>query len=679
MNEAVGDKQDTVGVEGEAAAGAHGPVGEPGAPAQHALSGRASRPSSPGNCSDVDMVSVSSSAASVGAAQLNTARKSTGGLPPPAAASAAARTRPTARKSMGSRQESGSHGTSSAPSSRSASPASLGAPRGTARKSTGGRRAQGPIRSPSLPSSSSASGSDDADSDSSTSSSARAESASRPQPVRAAASPSLALTDSSMSNTSTQRPAAPVRATARKSLGGRAPVKPSSTAKSAEPPSAASAAKRKPPPSPASSTTSADVPHKKRRRCADDDIVAAKEAGQLGSRRRLRKSRAGVEQVVVEQVVVEQVVVEQVVVEQVVVEQAAPLVLEPDTVVAGEMGDEGKIDELEAKIEQVRPLPLLLALSGIHGLMPLLPLQIKLVEASERPWNRLIAGPSFNVDAEFDISIQNDVNRRERRWARRHPDEHPLREGYKTLFELMVLEANAKEYSPHEPARRPKIRVLPPTGQSAHHWSCPPFEFIYTNRCVPLLSSSPLGPLLGAAADLSSSRSRAASSTRTASVRSRRPAATARATAARRATGRGARAASARSSRRALVQEATSARAMATLHTSTAGSSTPSSTSRSPSCASLCAVSVPVEKRRQADLVVRSECNSECGCGPKCINRVRPSFLSLSPRRRRSPLSSSCAQVVGLRPSVSVDIFHTGRNGWGASLPLHPHAAAPTR
>lgn len=48
----------------------------------------------------------------------------------------------------------------------------------------------------------------------------------------------------------------------------------------------------------------------------------------------------------------------------------------------------------------------------------------------------------------------------------------------------MILEANSKEYPPTAPGARPKIRVCGPADAPPEAWSSPPFEFVYTNRCV---------------------------------------------------------------------------------------------------------------------------------------------------------------------------------------------------
>ncbi|GAA5909774.1 hypothetical protein JCM8208_005455 [Rhodotorula glutinis] len=551
MHKGVVEEQEKGNEMGRAADAGGGAVDEGAQPTQHVLG---SQPRS-------RAASLSSSTTSAGAARLNTARKSTAGIVPPAA-----RSRPVARKSMGSRQAGAARDPSSAaPSNQSAPPAPLALLRGagTARKSTDGRQVRAtaaPTRATTTTSSSSSSSSsspsaiDDSDSDSASSS--RAGTAPPPQPEHVIASPSLAVPDlstlkGSFSTSTARRPA-----TGRKSTAGRAPVVPSRSTRSVEPPAAAHTAKRKGPPSPASSTTSTDAPQKKRRRYADDGIVAAgasREGDQLVSGRRLRKTRSRVDEVVVQ--------------------QAEPLVLEPDTAVAVEMGDQDKVAGIEDQIKQ-----------------------FKRTEASERPWNRLIAGPSFDLDAEFDTTIQNEVNRRERRWARRHPHEHPLRESYKTLFELMILEANAKEYSPHEPARRPKIRILPPAGQSAQHWSSPPFEFIYTNRVI---YSDGICPVQAPGCECegncgsSSNRAKCACRRRQIDASTTRPGG------------------EARSGHRDFAY---------------------------------------VDGKLVDDVFIDQdpiiECNSECGCGPECINRV-----------------------VGRRPSLSVDIYHTGQNGWGVRLP----------
>uniref|UniRef100_A0A0K3CF27 FGENESH: predicted gene_5.593 protein n=1 Tax=Rhodotorula toruloides TaxID=5286 RepID=A0A0K3CF27_RHOTO len=100
----------------------------------------------------------------------------------------------------------------------------------------------------------------------------------------------------------------------------------------------------------------------------------------------------------------------------------------------------------------------------------------------EQPWNRVIAGPSYDRLDEFSTDIQDAVNRRERRSAELHPDELPVRVQYKEIFEQMILEANSKEYPPTAPGTRPKIRVCGPADAPPEAWSSPPFEFIYTNR-----------------------------------------------------------------------------------------------------------------------------------------------------------------------------------------------------
>lgn len=109
--------------------------------------------------------------------------------------------------------------------------------------------------------------------------------------------------------------------------------------------------------------------------------------------------------------------------------------------------------------------------------------QFKRSEMLKQPWQRQITGPSYDFGDEFSTAIQDAVNRREARWARLHPDELPIRSEYRVLFEEMILESLSQEYA--EGKGRPTIRVYPPEDAPPEAMSCPPFDFIYTNRYAP--------------------------------------------------------------------------------------------------------------------------------------------------------------------------------------------------
>ena len=59
------------------------------------------------------------------------------------------------------------------------------------------------------------------------------------------------------------------------------------------------------------------------------------------------------------------------------------------------------------------------------------------------------------------------------------------------------------------------------------------------------------------------------------------------------------------------------------------------------------------------------ECNSQCGCGPECHNRVGLNKMVPAQRTRQLLIHLVfCVQVVGNRLSIPVDIFHTEEQGW---------------
>ncbi|GAA6058266.1 hypothetical protein JCM3770_004331 [Rhodotorula araucariae] len=223
--------------------------------------------------------------------------------------------------------------------------------------------------------------------------------------------------------------------------------------------------------------------------------------------------------------------------------------------------------------------------------------EFKCKQALEPSWKRQIAGPSYDIDDEFSTEIQDGVNRREEAWALQHPDEHPIRDAYKGLFEQMIVEANAQEYPPTAPDFRPKVRIVPPTGMSPYAWSSPPFEFIYTNRVVYSDGIVPMQALgCGCKGDCGEPTNRGKCACRLRQIEASRT---------REGGGQ-------RSNHGDFAYEPDMRLNMAVM--------------------------------QHGDPIV--ECNSECGCSSHCINRV-----------------------VGNRQGVSVDIFFTGKNGWGVRLP----------
>ncbi|GAA5841097.1 hypothetical protein JCM11251_008017 [Rhodosporidiobolus azoricus] len=95
---------------------------------------------------------------------------------------------------------------------------------------------------------------------------------------------------------------------------------------------------------------------------------------------------------------------------------------------------------------------------------------------------RQFAGPSYNWLREFDTSFHNWVRKREKDWKDDLTHE-PLRHNYYKLYSDMIDEAMLKEYGHGHPFR-PTVRVVPPRDAPPQAWSCPPVEFIYTNRVV---------------------------------------------------------------------------------------------------------------------------------------------------------------------------------------------------
>ncbi|GAA5870959.1 hypothetical protein JCM3774_003489 [Rhodotorula dairenensis] len=213
----------------------------------------------------------------------------------------------------------------------------------------------------------------------------------------------------------------------------------------------------------------------------------------------------------------------------------------------------------------------------------------------EHPWERLIAGPSYDFLDEFSTDIQDTVNRREAKWAKLHPDTLPIRTSYRVMFEQMILEALSDEYGPANSDWRPQIRVCPPRDLPPEAMPCPPFDFIYTNRVVYDDDIVPVqAPGCGCEGDCDSPANRKTCSCLARQIK--------------------------------VCETKTTDRSN---HQDFAYDRTGK---------------VQPGVFDAADQII--ECNSQCGCGPQCINRV-----------------------VGNRKSISVDIFWTGIAGWGARLP----------
>ncbi|GAA5991940.1 hypothetical protein JCM10908_002279 [Rhodotorula pacifica] len=211
----------------------------------------------------------------------------------------------------------------------------------------------------------------------------------------------------------------------------------------------------------------------------------------------------------------------------------------------------------------------------------------------ESPWARHIAGPSYDFLDEFRTEIQDTVNRREAKWAKLHPGVLPIRSGYQVMFEQMILEAVSAEYGPDHATSRPQIRVCPPATLPPEAMSSPPFDFIYTNRVVYEDNILPVqAPGCGCEGDCDSPENR-----KTCTCLARQIEACTTKTS------------ESRSNHRDFAWDRTGKLHSAVLD--------------------------------HHDQII--ECNSQCGCGPSCINRV-----------------------VGNRKGISVDIFWTGIAGWGS-------------
>ncbi|GAA5941675.1 uncharacterized protein JCM15063_002637 [Sporobolomyces koalae] len=214
-------------------------------------------------------------------------------------------------------------------------------------------------------------------------------------------------------------------------------------------------------------------------------------------------------------------------------------------------------------------------------------------------YKRQIAGPSYDISLEFPQTIQTSVYRRERQWKKAHPEgEAPLRDGYKLLFEQMIYDANSKEFPPR---LQPKIRVCPPEDALATDWSSPFFEICYTNRIVYADGIVPKqAPGCDCIGNCGDPRNREGCGCRKRQI----------------AASRTRRGGSDRSNHSDFAYNAEGL-----LNDS------------------LFAHNDPI-----------IECNSQCGCGETCINRV-----------------------IGSQKATSIDIFHTGDKGWGIRNPLSFH------
>ncbi|GAA5962897.1 hypothetical protein JCM21900_004441, partial [Sporobolomyces salmonicolor] len=225
--------------------------------------------------------------------------------------------------------------------------------------------------------------------------------------------------------------------------------------------------------------------------------------------------------------------------------------------------------------------------------------KFKIGQQLTRPCYRHIAGPSYDLHDEIDISTQKHVARRERRWKRIHPPScQPERKSYRALYEQMVFEANAREF-PRD--RIPSIRIIRETDDeptpSPTEWWSPPFELGYTNRVIYadgiVPDQAPGCACVGNCGD-PANRDRCACRARQIAASRTRPSG------------------GERSGHQDFAYDENG---------------------------------IVNEKVLEAqDPII--ECNSECGCGPRCINRV-----------------------VGQRKSISVDIYWTGVKGWAVRNP----------
>lgn len=245
--------------------------------------------------------------------------------------------------------------------------------------------------------------------------------------------------------------------------------------------------------------------------------------------------------------------------------------------------------------------------------------QFKLEQQLLPPHQRQIGGPTYDLYDEFPRFLQEHVQRSEKLWRKAHPDgASPLRNGYKTLYEHMVYEANSKEF-PRD--LQPSIRICPLESAKPTDWSSPPFEICYTNRVVYVDGILPKqAPGCGCIGDCGDPRNRGGCACR---------------------------------KRQIMASKRRAGGAVRSEHQDFAYDSNGILDSRvfemnDPiMCVHLNSILPLLRRHSLSAISSRSECNSQCGCGPECINRV-----------------------IGNRKAISVDIFHTGSKGWGKSKPV---------
>jgi len=243
--------------------------------------------------------------------------------------------------------------------------------------------------------------------------------------------------------------------------------------------------------------------------------------------------------------------------------------------------------------------------------------QFKLEQQLLPPHQRQIGGPTYDLNDEFSRAIQEHVQYNcEQAWKKKHPHgESPLRDGYKGLYEHIIYEANSKEFPR---GLQPSIRICPLKSAKPFDWSSPPFEICYTNRVVYVDGIVPKqAPGCGCVGNCGDPRNRGGCACRKRQIMASKQ----------RAGG------AERSEHQDFAYDAN-------------GIVDPKVFAMNDPimCVSFCSFESSPSRRLLVLILIRSECNSQCGCGPECINRV-----------------------VGNRKAISVDIFHTGSKGWGQS------------
>ncbi|GAA5977705.1 hypothetical protein JCM11641_001383 [Rhodosporidiobolus odoratus] len=214
-------------------------------------------------------------------------------------------------------------------------------------------------------------------------------------------------------------------------------------------------------------------------------------------------------------------------------------------------------------------------------------------QVRKAPNERQVAGPTFNLYAEFTTDIQDHVNKEEQAWKEGKLVREPGRYCYASLFEQIIQDANS-EFPPGTEV--PQIRILPAIGCDATDWTSPPFELIYTNRVVYDQGIVPTqAPGCGCKGNCKENQSTCECLKRQIAVCQKKPTSHYR-----------------RSEIKGFAWN-------------------------DEGCLDDSVFS-------HADLII--ECNSQCGCGPECINRV-----------------------AGQKKGISVDILWTGLKGWGVRLP----------